>query len=55
MLNGYQQDYRLLHSESPNALDSGYLVLTALDGTVSPTPNRSRSSSTSTAAARPRA
>ncbi len=37
MLRGYQQDYRLLHADSPNALDSGYLVLTALDGTVSPT------------------
>ena len=37
MLHGYQQDYRLLHTDSPNALDSGYLVLTALDGTVSPT------------------
>ena len=37
MLGGYQQDYRLLHTDSPNALDSGYLVLTALDGTVSPT------------------
>src|SRR5665213_3437845 len=36
MLDGYQQDYRLLHADSPNALDSGYLVLTALDGTVSP-------------------
>ncbi len=36
MLHGYQQDYRLLHAESPNAIDSGYLVLTALDGTVSP-------------------
>ena len=36
MLDGYQQDYRLLHTDSPNALDSGYLVLTALDGTVSP-------------------
>ena len=36
MLNGYQQDYRLLHAQAPNALDSGYLVLTALDGTVSP-------------------
>ncbi len=36
MLSGYQQDYRLLHADSPNALDSGYLVLTALDGTVSP-------------------
>ncbi len=37
MVDGYQQDYRLLHTNSPNALDSGYLVLTALDGTVSPT------------------
>jgi RND superfamily putative drug exporter len=36
MLRGYQQDSRLLHAEAPNALDSGYLVLTALDGTVSP-------------------
>jgi RND superfamily putative drug exporter len=36
MLHGYQQDSRLLHAEAPNALDSGYLVLTALDGTVSP-------------------
>lgn len=36
MLHGYQQDSRLLHTDSPNALDSGYLVLTALDGTVSP-------------------
>jgi RND superfamily putative drug exporter len=36
MLQGYQRDYRLLHNDSPNALDSGYLVLTALDGTVSP-------------------
>ncbi len=36
MLHGYQQDSRLLHSESPNALDSGYLVLTALDGTILP-------------------
>ena len=36
MLGGYQRDYRLLHAEAPNALDSGYLVLTALDGTVSP-------------------
>ncbi len=36
MLHGYQRDYRLLHADSPNALDSGYLVLTALDGTVSP-------------------
>ncbi|HTW12156.1 MAG TPA: MMPL family transporter, partial [Solirubrobacteraceae bacterium] len=37
MLDGYQQDYRLLHADSPNALGSGYLVLTALDGTVSTT------------------
>jgi RND superfamily putative drug exporter len=36
MLHGYQQDSRLLHAQAPNALDSGYLVLTALDGTVSP-------------------
>jgi len=36
MLGGYRQDYRLLHAQAPNALDSGYLVLTALDGTVSP-------------------
>jgi RND superfamily putative drug exporter len=36
MLGGYQQDSRLLHAEAPNAPDSGYLVLTALDGTVSP-------------------
>ena len=36
MLGGYQQDYRLLHAQAPNAVDSGYLVLTALDGTVSP-------------------
>ncbi len=36
MLGAYQQDYRLLHTEAPNALDSGYLVLTALDGTVTP-------------------
>jgi RND superfamily putative drug exporter len=37
MLHAYQQDSKLLHTDSPNALDSGYLVLTALDGTVSPT------------------
>ncbi len=37
MLHGYQQDSHLLHTDSPHALDSGYLVLTALDGTVSPT------------------
>jgi putative drug exporter of the RND superfamily len=36
MLHGYQQDSQLLHADSPKALDSGYLVLTALDGTVSP-------------------
>ena len=36
MLTGYQRDYGLLHSDAPNALDSGYVVLTALDGTVSP-------------------
>jgi RND superfamily putative drug exporter len=36
MLSGYQRDYRLLHTDAPNAVDSGYLVLTALDGTVSP-------------------
>jgi RND superfamily putative drug exporter len=37
MLHGYRQDSRLLRTDSPHALDSGYLVLTALDGTVSPT------------------
>jgi len=36
MLTGYQRDYGLLHGDAPNALDSGYVVLTALDGTVSP-------------------
>jgi RND superfamily putative drug exporter len=36
MLHAYEQDYRLLHAQAPRALDSGYLVLTALDGTVSP-------------------
>jgi RND superfamily putative drug exporter len=36
MLSGYQHNYGLLSSRSPDALDSGYLVLTALDGTVSP-------------------
>jgi X-X-X-Leu-X-X-Gly heptad repeat protein len=36
MLAAYQRDYALLHADSPKALDSGYLVLTALDGTVSP-------------------
>ncbi|HYM54668.1 MAG TPA: MMPL family transporter, partial [Solirubrobacteraceae bacterium] len=36
VLHGYQQDEGLLKSQSPNALDSGYLLLSALDGTVSP-------------------
>lgn len=36
MLDGYEQDYRLLHRQAPDALDSGYLVLTGLDGTVTP-------------------
>ncbi len=36
MLEGYERDWRLLHSDAPNAIDSGYLVLTALDGTVNP-------------------
>jgi RND superfamily putative drug exporter len=36
MLAGYQRDYQLLHSDAPHAIDSGYLVLTALDGTVAP-------------------
>jgi putative drug exporter of the RND superfamily len=36
MLKGYEQDYHLLHTEAPGALDSGYLVLTALDGTIAP-------------------
>jgi putative drug exporter of the RND superfamily len=36
MLDGYERDYRLLNADSPHATDSGYLVLTALDGTVSP-------------------
>ena len=36
MLDGYQQRSQLLHTETPNAPDSGYLVLTALDGTISP-------------------
>jgi RND superfamily putative drug exporter len=35
-LRGYQQDATLLAAQSPDAVDSGYLVLTALDGTVSP-------------------
>lgn len=37
MLGGYAHAYALLRAESPQALDSGYLVLTALDGTVSGT------------------
>lgn len=36
MLSAYQRDYQLLHSDAPNAGDSGYLVLAALDGTVGP-------------------
>jgi putative drug exporter of the RND superfamily len=36
MLAGYRRDYALLHAGAPRALDSGYLVLTALDGTVAP-------------------
>jgi len=36
MLGGYQHEYSLLEAQSPDALYSGYLVLTALDGTVSP-------------------
>ncbi len=36
MLAAYRRDYRVLHADSPHALDSGYLVLSALDGTVSP-------------------
>jgi RND superfamily putative drug exporter len=34
MLHGYGRDYRSLRSRSPGAIDSGYLMLTALDGTV---------------------
>lgn len=33
-LHGYQSDYHRLDTVSPGAIDSGYLVLTALDGTV---------------------
>jgi putative drug exporter of the RND superfamily len=36
MLEGYERAYRMLHADAPNAIDSGYLVLTALDGTVDP-------------------
>lgn len=34
MLHGYGRDYRTLRARSPGAIDSGYLMLTALDGTV---------------------
>lgn len=34
MLHGYGRNYRTLQSRSPGAIDSGYLMLTALDGTV---------------------
>lgn len=33
-LHGYQRKYRELRSQSPGAIDSGYLLLSALDGTV---------------------
>ena len=36
MLAAYRRDYALLHADAPGAIDSGYLVLTALDGAVSP-------------------
>jgi RND superfamily putative drug exporter len=36
MLASYRRDYSLLRTDAPHAVDSGYLVLTALDGTVSP-------------------
>ncbi|MDE3069403.1 MAG: MMPL family transporter [Acidobacteriota bacterium] len=36
MLANYERSYKLLHTDAPNTLSSGYLVLTALDGTVSP-------------------
>jgi RND superfamily putative drug exporter len=32
----YEQEYRLLRTDAPNTLRSGYLVLSALDGTVPP-------------------
>jgi RND superfamily putative drug exporter len=34
MLHGYGRNYRTLQARSPGAIDSGYLMLTALDGTV---------------------
>lgn len=34
VLRGYGRDYRQLRARSPGAVDSGYLMLTALDGTV---------------------
>lgn len=34
MLRGYGRNYRTLQSRSPGAIDSGFLMLTALDGTV---------------------
>lgn len=32
-LRGYERDYRRIDTQSPGAIDSGYLLLTALDGT----------------------
>src|SRR5680860_170180 len=34
VLRGYEDGYRRFDSRAPGAIDSGYLVLTALDGTV---------------------
>lgn len=34
VLRGYERGYRMLDSRAPGAIDSGYLILTALDGTV---------------------
>jgi putative drug exporter of the RND superfamily len=34
VLHGYQRGYEELQASSPRAIDSGYLMLTALDGTV---------------------
>ena len=34
VLHGYRRGYRTLQTRSPGAIDSGYLMLTALDGTV---------------------
>jgi RND superfamily putative drug exporter len=34
MLHGYARDYRAIRARSPGAIDSGYLMLAALDGTV---------------------